>query len=622
MRVTNPMQIPERILVGGYVASGRAASVRIEKAAFSDPAARCILDAVERIEGRAGTVGATTVQAELAKMPSLPCELGELASIVYDPEATSQPETVIVDLEREVHEAFRRREMERDLHRGLKALKEGADPESILSNLGSHHLPGFGSLGSSDPEPIRADPFPIGSLPPVCARIVREIARVAMVPVSLAAACVIGVVSTAIGAGLRIRNYRGTTGANLFIMPVASSGTGKDSALNLAAKPLYEIEAELLDRWDSEVRPDLAAQLRRVRAKLAAAEKRKTSDFESEVNLREEISLLEREKADLERRIEARPDLIVGDCTKEALGVAMAAKANEAIAGISSEARGILGTLQGRYSKGSDEDFFAGGFSGTPLKVTRIGRPTVRLRQPCLTLLWMVQPDAFRKLVANPEMVESGFVPRFLVFDSMVEPEDVPEQSSEMNPEIEAEWRNLIQYLVETFHDAPEPLVVESTPEASEVLREFDNRIRGERRSGGSLADIGAFGARWPEIAWRLALCLHTAFYGPRAVDVPLSGKHAENTREVMVWFVNEALNSLAGLREERRRDRKESLRRLLEGAEGSYVSLRDLKKSHGFDPAEVEAFAAEEKWLQIRAVQNERGGPRSKIAVFKREHP
>jgi len=89
-----------------------------------------------------------------------------------------------------------------------------------------------------------------------------------------------------------------------------------------------------------------------------------------------------------------------------------------------------------------------------------------------------------------------------------------------------------------------------------------------------------------------------------------------------MVWFVNEALNSLAGLREERRSDRKESLRRLLEVAEGGRVSLRDLKKSHGFDPADVKAFAAEVKWLQIHAVQNERGGPHSKIAAFKREHP
>ncbi|MCB1204580.1 MAG: DUF3987 domain-containing protein [Verrucomicrobiae bacterium] len=623
MKPPDSIKAAERDLATWYVAHGVSLEGRIPSSFFHDPVALALLRAIELLEESGSVVSRSTVQIQLGKEERLlPCGLGEIVSLLLDPEITEQPGEVAAILEREVMGAGQRRAAAHQLRCALSRLGQGEDPDRVLAEIQSHHTPGFGSLGSFDPEPIRATPFPTGALPPVCAEVVREISRVAMVPESLAAACVIGVVSAAIGAGLRIRNYRGTTGANLFLMPIAASGTGKDSALNLAAKPLFDLESERLDRWEREVRPNLVAHLRRVKAKLAAAEKRKTTDLESEVNLREEICLLEREKTELERQIEARPDLIVGDCTKEALGVAMASKPNEAIAGISAEARGILGTVQGRYSKGSDEDFFAGGFSGTPLKVTRIGRPTVRLTQPCLALLWMIQPDAFRKLAANSDMVDSGFVPRFLVFDTLAEPGEVPADCPAFDPSIEAKWRNLIRGLVETFHDASEASIVEATLEASEALRDFDNHFRMERRSGGSFADIAPFVARWPEIAWRLSLCLHTAFYEKRAAEIPLASTHARNILRLMNWFVPESLNLLGGLREEQRRTRKERLRELLAGAVHGHMTLRDLRKSHGFDPGEIEAVARSESWLRIDVVQNERGGPRSKVAVYVRERP
>jgi len=101
-----------------------------------------------------------------------------------------------------------------------------------------------------------------------------------------------------------------------------------------------------------------------------------------------------------------------------------------------------------------------------------------------------------------------------------------------------------------------------------------------------------------------------------------LSLREAQHAIQLMNWFAPEALNLLGTLREDRRRARKERLRELLAGSELGHMTFRDLKKSHGFEPGEIESIAAHEKWLRIRATQNERGGPRSRIAVYIREHP
>lgn len=598
----------ERQLAAWYCSKGTPPADRLEKAAFHDPAAVAILQAIEAVEAESKPVCFLTVQRALSKANGLPCEIGEMTAILGDPEATGQPDFIADAMASEIHASYAGRLFDRELAEAVRQREAGGDPVAILAKLQTHHLPSFGSLGSFDPEPFTLEPFPTLALPSIAVEMVREIARVAMVPESLAGASVLGVLSASIGWGLRVQTYKAETSANLFLLAVAASGTGKDSALNLAAAPLFEIEAERLERWTTETRPDLQAELRRV-----------SQSFKSAGDDPTELRRLERRQSEIERQLESEPALVIGDTTKEALGVALAGQPSECVAGISAEARGILATLQGRYVNGSDEDIFCASFSGTPTKVNRIGRPAVRLQSPCLSLAWMIQPDAFRKLAGNSAMLESGFLPRFLFFDSQAEPLDVPEDCPAFDPGLAKRWRALIRALVEVFLDAETPAVANPTREASERLRAFDNETRSRRRTGGDLADVAAFAARWPEIAWRVALVFHAVEYRGQAPGKPLELSTAENAIAIVEWFAGEALRLLESVREDRRRERKARLRELLEGAEGNRIRLRDLAKSHGFDSSEVEAIAKRENWLEIRAIQNPGGGPRSPHAILKR---
>jgi hypothetical protein len=65
------------------------------------------------------------------------------------------------------------------------------------------------------------------------------------------------------------------------------------------------------------------------------------------------------------------PSLSIGDATKEAMAVAMANQIGEALASISSEGRGIIDVLCGRYTNGSsDEDFYTPGTPAMRLRLT------------------------------------------------------------------------------------------------------------------------------------------------------------------------------------------------------------------------------------------------------------
>lgn len=471
---------------------------------------------------------------------------------------------------------------------------------------------GFGSLGSFGNEEEDEKPFPLEAMPNALAAMAREISRVELVPESMAGAAVLGVASAAIGAGLEIATVGNKrTRANLFTLIVAESGTGKDSTMNPAAAPLREIEAEQSRKWREETEGRLRGNLDAIDAQISKAKKQKMD----EASLRDLLGRLRQERVDIERQLTHEPALTVADVTKEAFANVIAGQPGEAVFSVSSESRGIVGILKGRYTNGqSDEDIYTGGFSGTPTKVNRQKARPLRLDRPCLSVLWMLQPDSFATLLRDPAMVESGFMGRFVFFDPKAKAEPIPESPLVFSDSIREAWRRLIRELVETFHEnGDEPETVEASDEAREVLRQFDNECRKRRNPGGDLADVASFAARWAEIAWRVALTFHAAEHGGDADKRALESETASRAVKLVRWFAGEALRLLENGREERRSERAAKFQQLLAGANGE-MKLRDLRR-RGFEPVEVERIARRYGRIRIEERQNPKGGPRSTVA-------
>jgi hypothetical protein len=452
--------------------------------------------------------------------------------------------------------------------------------------------------------------FPVHLLPPVMATIAREASAAALVPASLTAACALGTVAAAIGAGLVVNSGGDRqTRSNLFILPVAASGTGKGRAYAEIVRPMAELERQRCDEWRRDKLPELEADLAILEKE---ADKNKTAAVnapdgqkrsEHRQKLKECNQSIDRIKGQINE-----PILTVDNITQEALADGLAKASNEALASMSAEARGAVDVLAGRYNAKTDESLYLSGYSGDGVKVNRKGSPAIVLRKPCLTVLWLMQPDKLDEILGKRSLTDSGFLPRCLIFDTKADAQFAPETPHKIGRESRDHWQELILQLVDTYHEKKgEPLCVQSEPGVEPLLRSYYNEVVARRRKAGDLADVGSYAARWGEQAWRLAVVLHAGRHGHTAHQHDLSEQTARDAIELAQWFAVEQLAILHTGRETRKRERLDVL---LGHLSPSGMTMRNLRIRHGFQREEVEMLVHENSHrITIEKIKTGRAG-------------
>jgi hypothetical protein len=128
------------------------------------------------------------------------------------------------------------------------------------------------------------------------------------------------------------------------------------------------------------------------------------------------------------------------------------------------------------------------------------------------------------------------------------------------------------------------------------MLREYRNEIvdRMNPASGGDLADVSIYAARWAENAWRMCVVLHAALHGEDAWREHLAPDTAGKALRLMRWFSEQQLRLLAAGREDKLTKRLEKLRELLALKPERQCNLSELERRHAFTPAEVQRLAAQ----------------------------
>lgn len=467
------------------------------------------------------------------------------------------------------------------------------------------------------PPPIRSSAsdvpaFPIECIPGIAGEMAREIGRVTTsMNEPLACATVLGVISASIGAGLEVNTggERRTRG-NLYILGILESGTGKGETYTLAAEPFVAAEAEAIKRFDMSERPGLVAdqKIAEVRSKKLCNEAAKEPDRHARAHLTQQFREAEEEFAEIQHRLNCSPKWKVGDVTKEKLAMILQGQPGEATASMSSEARGIFNVIKGKYSKdGGDEDLYCSAYSGDGVSYDRVGRPTVTLRRPCLTALWLVQPDSAQKAFGEDAFTESGLLPRFLVFDPKAEPQERTVQPAPIPPATKAAWAELVRSLTTYRQQGDNPKTVAVSAGAGDFMNKVECLNVRHRRRDGVLRDISTFVARWTENAWKLALVIHAARHGAKAHLAELDLTTAKAAVRVMNWFSDRQLEILSCGRTEKAKKRLNALVALLAEAKGE-ISFGKLRHSHGFDEEEIKrlqstfpnAFRIEERKPEI----------------------
>jgi hypothetical protein len=248
----------------------------------------------------------------------------------------------------------------------------------------------------------------------------------------------------------------------------------------------------------------------------------------------------------------------------------------------------IVNILLGRYNKldRTDESLYLKAFSGDPCVIHRMSRDPIFLKSPCLTALWLTQPDKLQSLLDERSLNEGGLIPRILACHTDCGPREIGKNPPSISISVEKAYAGLIFCLLDTYRLAPERFTLAPTSEAVRELNDHQDAI--VKRRHGELRDVSSYAARWNEQAWRIAVCLHAGTYGNQAQEQPLSLETAQRAIALADWFTEEQLRILDAGRMERKAARLKKLKELIIECYNGVATLRDLDQSNNFRQDEV----------------------------------
>jgi len=395
-------------------------------------------------------------------------------------------------------------------------------------------------------------------------------------------------------------------------------------------RPLIELQAAMEDAF--------AKELSRLKAKIGIAKAEitaKHSMLQQGVKKGEELteagkqavedslSELQQQVDDLEDRLSKPPCVWTSDFTSEALGVCL--KNNDERVAVLSDAGSIaLFNILGRYNEGivTDDALLCKCFSVNSHGVDRISRGRITLKNPCVALLLIVQPDILKMAFSNARLMVGGFLARCFSANTQLQPQEETEDSSgHFDEGIANQWNSFIKALFNKYHQAEEPYKLQVEHAVRTKSRLFHNKI--VRLIRGRLNDVRGFAIRWTEQAWKIAELLHVAIHGTESENHALSAQTFENATKIVRYFITVQLEVLKVMRIDAVEKIHTRLRELFERHDKAPIRMRELQKRHGLRKDLIlECVRDYPKIYGVETVTPAKGGPMQMFIFLRKFTP
>ena len=327
-------------------------------------------------------------------------------------------------------------------------------------------------------------PFPIEVLPDAIKNYCLEVSEATQTPIDMA-----GVVALAILALSMQRKYKiegkpdWLEQLNLYFCVVAPPSERKSAVINHLIKVIHIFEmnyneAHALELEKSELEYQALITKKNKLAKDVEKGKAQPSELDEVITKLNGFNRLH------------KLILAVDDVTPEVLANKLKEQ-DESLAIISSEG-GIFDIISGAYSKIVNIDILLKAYSGDFVRVDRIGRESISLKKPKLTILLMVQPKVLETIMNNSIFAGRGLNARFLysIPNSKVGTRKLTTKPIDENTK-EAFYK-LINSILNENPNAKE--IITLTDGAYKELEKYHDSL--EIRLDSDLKDIGAWAGK------------------------------------------------------------------------------------------------------------------------------
>lgn len=457
------------------------------------------------------------------------------------------------------------------------------DYEQVLSENQQSENEGLAD-NSAWPEPIPFDnisllpDFPVETLPGVGREIVAEVSAVAQVDPGLTGSLYLAVVSTCLGGRIAIDLKSHKEPANLYTAAVLPSGERKSFVEGILSKPIYDYQIIKQESMRDMIRE--AINRRKIlETRLAKTQKKAASceDHLGRMELQNTASTIARELEDDPEP--TSPIYVVDDITTEKLGVLMAVN-NETMSILSAEG-GIFKLIDGLYNNGDggNIDLYLKAHTGDAWASHRIGRESISMSKPSLTMGLAVQPDVIEEIGRNKHFRGRGLLARFLFAICKSHVGYRSRQTQSISDALLSAYNSHILELIDDNNSSIFPL----SDEGHKIWNTFYNDIEHDLRPGGELEALKDWGSKLPGAVARIAGLLHMAALGVKGKDRPISVNIVTASCVLGMYFREHALAAFGQMQEDVRISTAKKILSYLERIKPQRFKGRDVLRHVSF---------------------------------------
>lgn len=324
--------------------------------------------------------------------------------------------------------------------------------------------------------------FPVEVLPPIIRNYCKAVSESLQVPVDMPCVAALGVLSASLTGKYFVEVKKDwKQPVNLYLLLIARPSERKSPVMDIMTRPLYLYQREYNERHREDIdgyAVELSIAQKKLDSIIASAAKLKKVRGKDKEYTEEDAKAARSRLTSLELEPCTELSLLLDDVTPEAVATKLYSS-RERSAIFSAEGGGIFGMMQGRYMTNTNIDIFLKAYSGEEYRVDRIGRPSLSLRNPLVSILLMAQETVLSSAVSDENLTGRGLTARFLYSIPRSKVGSRSYDTKQIPEKCQKDFETRIRRLLTSNYESPKEITktVTLSDQAAEIFKQYAEEV-------------------------------------------------------------------------------------------------------------------------------------------------